>query len=56
MAKSKFLRICCPRCNNCQIIYGKASLKVKCKKCGYLLVRTGGGKVKVRAQIKEVIH
>jgi len=55
MTESKFLKVCCPRCRNEQIIYGKSSVKVKCEKCNKLLVKTTGGKTKVRAKVKEVI-
>jgi len=54
-AKSKFLRIRCPRCRSHKIIFGKATTKVKCEKCNYLLLKTGGGKSKVRAPVKEVL-
>jgi small subunit ribosomal protein S27e len=52
---SKFLKISCPRCKNRQIIFGKSSLRIKCAKCNYLLVKTLGGKAKVRAIVKEVL-
>ena len=51
----KFLKIECPRCRRRYIIYGKASSKVKCEKCNYLLLETKGGKARIRAPIKEVI-
>lgn len=53
--KGKFLKIICPRCKTHQLIFGKSSLRVKCSKCGWLLIKTGGGKVKVRALVKEVL-
>ena len=55
MAKSKFLKISCPRCKKGATIFGKASTKVKCTNCNYLLNRTGGGKAKMRALVKEVL-
>ena len=54
MVKSGFLKISCPRCQNCQIIFGKSTLKIKCNKCNYLLTKTTGGKTKIRAPVKEV--
>jgi len=53
--KSKFLRVCCPRCKKCKTVFGKSSMIVKCENCNYLLLKTKGGKSKIRAQIKEVI-
>ena len=55
MVKSKFVKIECPRCNNKQIIFGKAALEVKCSNCNYLLNKTSGGKAKMRARVKEVL-
>ncbi|MEK6898812.1 MAG: 30S ribosomal protein S27e [Nanoarchaeota archaeon] len=55
MMKGKFIKIVCPRCKKNQIIFGKASTNVKCKSCNTLLVRTTGGKAKIRAAIKEVL-
>lgn len=55
MNKGKFLRISCPRCRNSQITFGKSSSKVKCLKCNYLLLKTLGGKAKIRAPINEIL-
>jgi len=52
--KSKFLKIACPRCRTKQVIFGKSSIKVKCQKCNYLLVKTRGGKAKIRAPVREI--
>ncbi len=52
---SKFLRVSCPRCGKKKIIFGKAATHVKCDNCNYLLLKTKGGKSKIRAPIKEVI-
>jgi len=53
--ESKFLRIACPRCRHRQIVFGKSSTNVKCEKCNYLLIKTGGGKAKIRAPIKKIM-
>ena len=50
-----FLRIICPRCKNLQIVYGKATTRIKCNECGYLLIRTTGGKTKIKAKVREII-
>ncbi len=56
MSESKFLGVICPRCRNTQIIFGRASLKVKCEKCNLLLVKTGGGKTKIKAKIEKIYN
>lgn len=53
--KSKFLRVNCPRCRKQKVIFGKAATQVKCDSCNYLLLKTKGGKSKIRAKIKEII-
>jgi len=53
--ESKFIKIICPRCSNKQVIFGKTTLKIKCEKCRKLLVKTTGGKTKIRAQVKKVL-
>ena len=52
--KGKFLKIACPRCYNNQIIFGKAATDIKCDKCNKLLIKTTGGKAKVKAKVKQV--
>jgi len=52
--KSKFVRVRCPKCKSEQIIFGKATTKVRCLKCNYLLAKPSGGKAKIRARILEV--
>jgi len=55
MVKNKFLKIACPRCSNAQIVFGAASIEVKCNNCGYLLNKSRGGKSKMRAKVKEIL-
>jgi ribosomal protein S27E len=52
--KGKFLEVICPRCKNVQVVFGKGSMDVKCSKCNYLLVKTTGGKTKVKGPVKQV--
>jgi len=52
---SKFLKINCPRCKKPKIIFGKSSTLVKCDGCNYLLLKTKGGKAKIRAHVEEVL-
>ena len=54
-SKSKFLEISCPRCSLKKVVFGKSSIRVKCDKCNYLLLKTRGGKAKIRAPVREVL-
>ncbi len=52
---TRFLEISCPRCAHTQIIYGNSSIKIKCEECNLLLVKTKGGKTKVKARVRSVL-
>jgi small subunit ribosomal protein S27e len=54
--KSRFLKVCCPKCKNEQIIFGKASTRVKCLVCGKILALPRGGKAKIKAKVLEVLE
>ncbi len=53
--RSVFLRITCPKCRHPHVIFSKASIEVKCRKCNYLLSKSSGGKTKIRAPVQEVV-
>jgi len=53
--ESKFLKIKCPKCKKPQIIFGKSSTKVKCNNCNVLLLKTKGGKAKIKARVEKVL-
>jgi small subunit ribosomal protein S27e len=53
--ESKFVRVKCSKCKNTQIIFGKASTKVKCLKCDGVLAVPAGGKAKIRSRVEEVL-
>ena len=53
---TKFVKVRCPKCKNEQIIFGKASTEVRCLVCGNLLAKPTGGKVKIKAQVLEVLE
>ena len=53
--KSKFLKVICPKCKNEQIIFNKASAKVKCLVCGNILAENTGGKSIIKAKIVKVL-
>ena len=53
--KSKFLKVICPKCNNEQIIFNKATSVVKCLVCGFDLVERSGGKAKIKAKVLQTL-
>ena len=53
--KSKFVKVVCEKCKNEQIIFDKASTRVKCLVCCEQLVETTGGKAKIKAKISKVL-
>jgi len=53
--ESRFIKVRCPKCKNEQVIFGKASTKIKCLVCNTLLAEPTGGKTKIKAQILEVL-
>ncbi|MCS7134571.1 MAG: 30S ribosomal protein S27e [Candidatus Pacearchaeota archaeon] len=55
ITKSKFVRVKCPKCENEQIIFGKAVTRVRCLKCKTQLTKPTGGKAKIRAKVLEVL-
>ena len=55
MPTTEFLRIICPRCKNTQIVYSKATLRIKCSGCNKLLLEPTGGRTKIKVGIKEII-
>ncbi|MCX6741625.1 MAG: 30S ribosomal protein S27e [Candidatus Pacearchaeota archaeon] len=55
ITSSKFVRVKCPKCENEQVIFGKATTTVKCLKCGYVLVKPSSGKAKIKSKVLEVL-
>jgi small subunit ribosomal protein S27e len=53
--KSRFLRIKCLNCGAEQIIFGCATLEVKCFVCEKQLVQSTGGKARILTKISEVL-
>lgn len=53
--KSRFLRVKCNDCENEQVIFGSASRKVSCVKCGRILAEPTGGKSEIMTHILEVL-
>ncbi|MFH1451960.1 MAG: 30S ribosomal protein S27e [archaeon] len=53
--KGKFVRVVCSKCKTTQVIFGKASTKVRCLDCNNILALPSGGKAKIRARVEEVL-
>lgn len=53
--ESRFVKVCCPKCKNEQIIFGKSATTIKCLVCGALLAKSSGGKTRIRARVIEVL-
>jgi len=53
--KGKFVRVVCVRCGWGQVVYGKASTRVKCLRCNRLLARNSGGKIRIKTVVKKVL-
>ncbi len=53
--KGKFLKVACSKCKSNQVIFGKASTKVRCLDCNSVLALPSGGKAKIRSRVEEVL-
>ena len=51
-----FYRVRCPDCENEQVAFGKAATEVSCTVCGHVLVRPGGGKAAIEAEVLETVE
>jgi ribosomal protein S27E len=51
----KFIRIKCSKCKNSQVIFGRASTKVRCTECNGIVALPSGGNAKIRARVEEVL-
>ena len=55
MADSRFIKVKCSKCKNSQVIFGKASTKVRCLDCNSIIALPAGGKAKIRSRVEEVL-
>jgi ribosomal protein S27E len=53
--KGKFVKVKCSKCKNSQIIFGKASSKVRCLECNGIVALPSSGNAKIRARVEEVL-
>lgn len=54
-SKSKFIKVKCSKCKKQQIIFGKASTRVRCLDCNAIIAEPSSGKAKIRARVDEVL-
>jgi len=54
--KGRFIKVRCPKCKNEQIIFGNATVEVKCLICETPLTESTGGKSKIKAKVIEVLE
>ncbi len=54
--RSRFLRVKCPDCSNEQVIFSHAKTVVNCLVCSRVLLKPGGGKGKVEAEIVRQLN
>jgi small subunit ribosomal protein S27e len=54
--KSRFLRVKCTDCGNEQVMFGSATVTVKCLVCGRTLSECRGGKAKILTKIVAVLE
>lgn len=53
--EGKFIKVKCSKCKASQVIFGKASTKVRCLECNAVLALPSGGKAKIRSRVEEIL-
>ena len=51
----EFIKLRCGDCGNEQIIFNKASRKIRCNVCGATIAESSGGKARISSKIVEVL-
>ncbi len=54
--KNRFIKVRCQSCKNEQIIFERATTKVKCLICDAILAKPKGGKADIKARVVEVLN
>jgi small subunit ribosomal protein S27e len=54
--ESKFIKVRCKDCENEQVLFNKASVKVSCHICGSKLAIPTGGKAKIKGEVLELLE
>lgn len=53
--RSRFLKIVCLNCGSTQIVFGCASMEVKCNTCQKTIIQPTGGKARILTKISDVL-
>ncbi|MEA3248719.1 MAG: 30S ribosomal protein S27e [Nanoarchaeota archaeon] len=53
--EGKFIKVKCSKCKASQVIFGKASTKVRCLECNTILALPSSGKAKIRSRVEEIL-
>ncbi len=53
--RSHFIRVKCEDCENEQVIFDRASTKVKCLVCGRTIAEPTGGKARIKSKVIQVL-
>ncbi len=54
--ESRFVKVKCQKCKNEQVIFGKASSRVKCLVCETIIAEPSGGKSRIKGKIVEILN
>ncbi|UCH37989.1 MAG: 30S ribosomal protein S27e [Candidatus Bathyarchaeota archaeon] len=54
--RSRFIQVKCPDCGYEQVIFGNATVIVKCNVCDAELAKPSGGRAKIRGEIVDIFE
>jgi len=54
--QSRFLKVKCGKCGNEQTVFERSSMIIKCNVCDEVLAEPSGGKIKIKAEVTEVLE
>jgi len=54
--QSRFLKVKCGKCGNEQAVFERSSMIIKCNVCDEVLAEPSGGKIKIKAEVSQVLE
>jgi len=54
--QSRFLKVKCSKCGNEQAVFERGSMIIRCNVCDEVLVEPSGGKIKIKAEVTQVLE
>ena len=54
--QSRFLKVKCGKCGNEQAVFERGSMIIKCNVCDEVLAEPSGGKIKIKAEVTQVLE